>query len=107
MTPRERLEWLESQFRQQLAACAPDQRELWNRHIEAVRAGIDALKFRTDAVRWRSLLESQRIRVIGTAKLGTPEGHITLDFWGRHPDVDADVQASAVRRLIEYVDGLR
>lgn len=42
-TAKQRLEWLDDQFCKQLAACSPSQREIWKRHVEAVRAGIDAI----------------------------------------------------------------
>lgn len=52
MTPSalERLRWLENQFAQQLAAVeTTDFRAGWQRHLDAVHAGIDAIE-KLDAV---------------------------------------------------------
>jgi len=64
-------------------------------------------ELKRDAERWRALVSSQRIRVIGSARLGTPDGLLSVEMWGGHAPVDEREQEYGVRRLTEYADGLR
>lgn len=57
---------------------------------------------RSDAAKWRALIGSERISVMGSAGLGKPQpnnyAHLTLNFWtrhdpaGTHPSVFEDVE---------------
>lgn len=72
------------------------------------------------AERWRALMSSQRIRVIGSAGMVTPEGelkapadgyvHIGVELWSlhrsSHPSTDFP-QDRCQERLTFYVDLLR
>jgi hypothetical protein len=65
---------------------------------------------KTDAARWRALLASERIRIIGSARLGAPDGHLSLELWGEHRSViavDPRVEERARQALTDYADGLR
>jgi hypothetical protein len=65
-------------------------------------------ELKRDAARWRALLASERIRLIGTGRLGTREGHIALEAWGRYSGgVNPEHQAEAREALSEFADGLR
>jgi hypothetical protein len=40
---------------------------------------------RLDAQRWRKFINVDRIRILGSARLGHPEGHMGFEVWGKHP----------------------
>ena len=54
-----------------------------------------------DAMRWRSLMACERIRVVGGADLGTPNALLGLDFHKKHPDRD---DAQSRKMLLDFVD---
>lgn len=56
-----------------------------------------------DALRWRKLVSAERIRILGTARLGQPDAHIGLEVWGVYP---GDVHDGAPT-LTTFVDGLQ
>ena len=60
-----------------------------------------------DAARWRAMLASQRVRVLGTAHLGEPYAHIGLELWGQYPGVIPSMQDANRSAVIAYADGLR
>lgn len=99
----ERVCLLEDEFAQVLRDC--DARGIpvfayrYDRIVELL-AQLDA-----DAARWRALLGCERIRVIGSARLGQPDGHIGLELWGTYPD--AGPQDSGRAALTTFADGLR
>lgn len=59
----------------------------------------------TDALRWRKLMACQRIRIMGTAKEGTPQGHMGLEIWGEYPTEKMAVVDNR-SRLTAFVDAL-
>lgn len=79
---------------------ARDQAALWRAEWEQISETARVLKI--DADKWRALIGSERISVMGSAGLGKPQpnnyAHLTLNFWtkhnpvGTHPSVFEDVE---------------
>lgn len=63
---------------------------------------------RADAMRWRKLVGCERIRLLGSARLGAPDAHIGLELWGTFPPVNdiEGVHTSSRDALLAFVDGL-
>lgn len=59
---------------------------------------------REDAARWRALLASQRIRVLGYAQKGTAHMHLGLEVWVTHPGDFAGANRSGAEVLTAYAD---
>lgn len=60
-----------------------------------------------DATRWRKFINAARIRILGSARLGQPSGHMGLEIWGQFPAADlkpGDVAASR-EEVTTLVDG--
>lgn len=58
-----------------------------------------------DALRWRALMSCQRIRVLGSAGLGSTEyQHMGLELWTKHMDVDQERHLASVKDLEIFVD---
>jgi hypothetical protein len=91
----------------QLMARSAEQMRNWARFGRWPRSKSDDERMTVDAARWRALIGSARIRIIGTARLGTREGHVSVELWGRYPDADPDRHVRAVQTLTSYADGLR
>ncbi len=72
---------------------------LGERVVEAL-AGLEEL--RLDALRWRKLVGCDRIRILGSAKAGKPDGHMDLELWGKYP---GNCSPNGPTRLTELVDG--
>lgn len=72
--------------------------------VEYVRA--DAVC--EDARRWRALMASQYIRVLGSARLGTDDAHIGVEFTARVPECYRSEGHQQHHRnwFIEFVNGL-
>jgi hypothetical protein len=65
---------------------------------------------KTDAARWRALINSERIRIIGSARLGEANGQLSVEMWGAYKSsipIDPDVLRLARQALTDYADGLR
>jgi hypothetical protein len=56
-----------------------------------------------DAARWRMLLSCERIRVLGSARLGTADPHVGLELWANHPEKKSGLGCQV---LTEFVDGM-
>jgi hypothetical protein len=59
-------------------------------------------KLKKDAERWRALTSLDRIRILGTARLGKERQHIGLELWEFHSPTST--QASAKERLTTFID---
>jgi hypothetical protein len=65
-------------------------------------------RLQEDAVRWRTLVSCERLRFIGSARVGTDNPFICLEAWGKYPfygDIEKDRKA-AVEWLTKFVDGI-
>lgn len=64
-------------------------------------------ELRKDAERWRALLDSQRIRVLGSAGLGSKDyQHFGAEFWSTFPDVPEGESDYGKHVLTTYVDSI-
>jgi hypothetical protein len=55
-----------------------------------------------DAARWRKLMACERIRVLGSARLGQPDAYLGVELWGVYPGEHPD----GAPTLTAFVDGL-
>lgn len=53
-----------------------------------------------DAAKWRALLSCGRMRVIGSAGIGTPHAHIGMEFWSEHPEPTTEYSSEQFSRFI-------
>lgn len=80
--------------------------------ISRLRAENAALK--SDALRWRALMQSQRMRVLGLAGFGsnnhppdmTGYRHIGIEFWTKHDSHESIARDHeyAKQMLLNYID---
>jgi hypothetical protein len=82
-------------------------REIFRLHVVVENSTIlsAARNIAVNAERWMKLLACPRIRVMGTASLGRPNGHIEVGLWGRHPSSDSP-ETGGKRIMEKFVDGL-
>lgn len=63
-----------------------------------------------DSERWEALMDCERFRVMGSARIGTDDPHIGLEIWAKYPAdhmVDGGANHIASRQaLTEFVDGI-
>jgi hypothetical protein len=61
---------------------------------------------KVDAERWRALMSCQRVRVLGSARLGEENQHIGLELWENFPQVVPTNEQSKAA-LTKFVDTIR
>ncbi len=62
-------------------------------------------KYSQDAKRWRALLSSQRIRIMGSAGIGSSKyQHVGLEIWSAFLDAPPDESEHGQTVLTEYAD---
>jgi hypothetical protein len=57
-----------------------------------------------DAKRWRQLMSCERIRFVGSARVGKPDAYVCMEFWGQHPE--KNTHEGATKAFIEFLDGV-
>lgn len=63
----------------------------------------ELVRLREDAAKWRALASCARMRVIGSAGIGTEFAHIGVEFWANHPE---ETQPSSRQQFTEFVNQL-